>query len=139
MRTDVAAWLAHRTYRAGAFDAVHVLDLKRRRGSTVSVVLPALDEERTGGAIVDAIRGGLVERVPLVDEVVVVDSGSSDRAARVAAAAGARVVHVSDVLPDRGTVPGKGEALWKSLHATDGDLLVFVDSDLVDFDPYFVV
>jgi len=139
MRPEVAQWLNRRTYRAGAFDAASLLDLKQREGSTVSVVLPALDEERTVGTIVGAIRADLVDRIPLVDEVVVIDSGSSDRTARVAAGAGARVVHVADVLPDRRSVPGKGEALWKSLHVTDGDLLVFVDADLLDFDPYFVV
>jgi glucosyl-3-phosphoglycerate synthase len=139
MRSDVARWLARRTYAAGSYDAETLLAAKRAAGSTVSVVLPALDEERTVGAIVEAIRAALVERTPLVDEIVVVDSGSTDRTSRVARAAGARVVHVDDVLPAYGTVPGKGEALWKSLHVTGGDLLVFVDSDLLAFDPQFVV
>ncbi|MGY1746439.1 glucosyl-3-phosphoglycerate synthase [Blastococcus sp. SYSU D00695] len=139
MRTEVAHWLHRRTYRAQDFDARRLLERKREQGLTVSVVLPALDEERTVGAIVAALRRDLVDAVPLVDEVVVVDSGSTDRTARVAAAAGARVVHVDDVLPERGHVPGKGEALWKSLYVTSGDLLVFVDSDLVAFDTGFVV
>jgi glucosyl-3-phosphoglycerate synthase len=139
MRSDVARWLARRTYAAGSYEAETLLAAKRAEGSTVSVVLPALDEERTVGAIVEAIRVALVERTPLVDEIVVVDSGSADRTSPVARAAGARVVHVDDVLPAYGTVPGKGEALWKSLHVTGGDLLVFVDSDLLAFDPQFVV
>jgi glucosyl-3-phosphoglycerate synthase len=139
MREDVARWLARRTYTAGSFDAVSLLAAKRTQRVGVSVVLPALDEERTVGAIVDAIRAELVERTPLVDEVVVIDSGSTDRTSPVARAAGASVRHVDELLPAWGTVPGKGEALWKSLHATSGDLLVFVDSDLVAFDPQFVV
>ncbi|TYP82773.1 glucosyl-3-phosphoglycerate synthase [Blastococcus xanthinilyticus] len=139
MRTDVAHWLHHRTFRASDYDPHRLLEQKRCQGSTVSVVLPALDEERTVGAIVAALRRDLVDGVPLVDEVVVVDSGSTDRTAGVAGAAGARVVHVDDVLPEHGHVPGKGEALWKSLYVTSGDLLVFLDSDLVGFDPTFVV
>jgi glucosyl-3-phosphoglycerate synthase len=139
MRTDVHRWLQHRTYSAGTWQAPALRALKEARGTTVSVVLPALDEERTVGAIVTAIRETLVEGCPLVDELVVVDSGSSDGTAAVAAAAGARVVDVGAILPGHGWVPGKGEALWKSLHATTGDLVVFVDSDLVDFDPCFVV
>ena len=139
MRTDVARWLQRRTFRALDYDPHHLLERKRAQGLTVSVVLPALDEEPTVGAIVAALRRDLVAAVPLVDEVVVVDSGSTDRTAAVAGAAGARVVHVDDVLPERGHVPGKGEALWKSLYVTSGDLLVFVDSDLVAFDPTFVV
>ncbi len=139
MRTDVARWLHRRTFRALDYDPHRLLELKHRQHLTISVVLPALDEERTVGEIVTALRRDLVDAVPLVDEVVVVDSGSTDRTAALASAAGARVVHVDDVLPERGHVPGKGEALWKSLYVTSGDLLVFVDSDLVAFDPLFVV
>jgi glucosyl-3-phosphoglycerate synthase len=105
--------------------------------STVSVVLPARNEERTVGAIVETLRAELVERRPLIDELVVMDSGSSDATASVATAAGARVVHVDAVLPEQPSVPGKGEALWRSLAATTGDVIAFVDSDLEEFDPTF--
>jgi glucosyl-3-phosphoglycerate synthase len=98
------------------------------------VVLPALDEAATVGPIVAAIRRDLVDGPhPLVDELVVMDSGSADRTAEVAAAAGARVVHREDVLPGVPVLPGKGEVLWRSLAATRGDLLVFVDADLEQF------
>jgi glucosyl-3-phosphoglycerate synthase len=139
MRQDVASWLTRRTYSATQYRAPELVGAKQAQGSTVSVVLPALDEERTVGAIVAAIHHGLVEGEPLVDELVVVDSGSTDRTACVAAEAGARVVRAEDVLPCHGTIAGKGEALWKSLHVTDGDLVVFIDSDLIAFDPQFVV
>ena len=101
----------------------------------MSVVLPALDEEATVGAIVAAI----VPLVPdLVDELVVMDSGSTDRTIEVAAAAGARVVRRADVVPELPPWPGKGEVLWRALAATTGDVLCYLDSDLVDFDPAFV-
>jgi glucosyl-3-phosphoglycerate synthase len=139
MRTDVHRWLHDRTYSVHRWQPEDLLAAKQRQGTTVSVVLPALNEECTVGAIVMAIRRALVERCPVVDELVVMDSGSCDRTAAVAEHAGARVVHVDAVLPEHGKVPGKGEALWKSLHVTTGDLLVFVDADLVAFDPRFVV
>jgi glucosyl-3-phosphoglycerate synthase len=139
MRSDVLEWLRRRTYTADAFDAEELAAAKRRQDSTVSVVMPALDEERTVGTIVASIRTDLVERYGLVDEVLVVDSGSRDRTAEVARAAGARVVAADAVLPEYGVVPGKGEALWKSLYATHGDLVVFVDSDLLSFTPQYVV
>ena len=139
MRPDVHRWLRRRTFTAATWRAADLAELKRAQGTTVSVVLPALDEEPTVGAIVRAVREALVADAPLVDEVVVVDSGSADRTAAVAAAAGARVVDTTTVLPAHGRVPGKGEALWKGLHAADGDLVVFVDADLVGFDPQFVV
>ena len=114
-------------------DARDILTAKGDR--TVSVVLPALDEEGTVGDVVASVRpllGGVV------DELVVVDSGSADRTAAAARAAGARVVLRADVLPELAPLPGKGEVLWRSLAATSGDVVVFLDSDLVDPDPAFV-
>ncbi|MDQ6909385.1 MAG: glucosyl-3-phosphoglycerate synthase [Actinomycetota bacterium] len=105
----------------------------------VSVCLPARDEAETVGPIVAAIREGLIDRWQLVDEVLVIDDGSSDRTAVVAADAGARVVLAADVLPDYGPGDGKGEALWKSVHAAKGDLLVFCDADVRNFSDRFIV
>jgi glucosyl-3-phosphoglycerate synthase len=139
MRAEVSWWLGRRTYQTSGYSASRLLDAKRDQGCTVSVVLPALDEEATVGAIVAAIRRSWMAELPLVDELVVMDSGSTDRTASLAAAAGAQVVHVDDVLRAYGHIPGKGEALWKSLHVTSGDLVVFLDSDVRDFDPRFVV
>lgn len=102
------------------------------------MVLPALDEESTVGGIVEVIRRELIERLPLVDELVVVDSGSVDRTAEVAAAAGARVVHRDEILPRVPPVPGKGEVLWRSLLVTSGAIVCFIDADLREFDPAFV-
>jgi glucosyl-3-phosphoglycerate synthase len=102
------------------------------------VVLPALNEEATVGAIVAAIFPLTVGADPLLDELLVVDSGSSDATRRVAATAGARVVGREEVLADIELAPGKGEVLWRSLAATSGDVIAFLDSDLVGFDPGFV-
>lgn len=133
----VGEWDAHRTYNGSQF---HASDLVAAKGGRrVSVVLPARNEEATVGEIVSALGVQLVERVPLIDELVVVDSHSTDSTAEIAARAGARVVAQGDVLPALGDEPGKGEALWKSLAATDGDLVAFLDSDLRAFDPAYVV
>ncbi|MEV0199500.1 glucosyl-3-phosphoglycerate synthase [Nonomuraea sp. NPDC050691] len=106
--------------------------------TTVSVVLPARDEEPTVGDIVTVIRRELVERIPLVDEILVVDSNSTDATAERAAAAGARVVAQNAVLSHLPPLTGKGEALWKGLAASSGDIVVFVDADLRDFGAHFV-
>ncbi len=138
MRPDVERWLGRRTSAAADWPAER---LHAAKGATrVSVVLPALDEEETIGAIVSSIRTGLMTPAehPLVDELVVMDSGCTDRTAARARAAGARVVHRGDILADLPSRPGKGEVLWRSLAATTGDLVVFVDADLRSFRPDYV-
>src|SRR4051812_45952901 len=132
MHPIAADWFARRTSRWSDWPADEVLAAK---GDTrVSVVLPALDEEPTVGEIVAGVRS----LGPIVDELIVVDSGSVDRTAEVAAAAGATVHHRDDILPATGSRPGKGEVLWKALAVTKGDILVYVDADLTDFRPHFV-
>ena len=97
LRADVRRWYERRTTTAADWP-LHAL-LETKGATRVSVVLPALDEEATVGDVVATVRRELVEAVPLVDELVVVDSGSTDGTARVAADAGARVEHVHAVLP----------------------------------------
>ncbi|MFF9477996.1 glucosyl-3-phosphoglycerate synthase [Streptomyces sp. NPDC014733] len=139
MLEEVERWLGRRSWSAADRPLPELLEAKRLSGRTVSVVLPALDEEATVGTIVAAIRAALMtEEVPLVDELVVLDSGSTDRTAEVAAAAGARVVARDSVLPRLPAVPGKGEVLWRSLLVTRGDIVCFVDADLREFSPAFV-
>ena len=133
----VRDWSARRSYRAADFRAAELVAAKA--GRRISVVLPARDEESTVGQIVTALRTELMDRIPLIDELVVVDSHSTDATATVAADAGARVVAQGEILPAVGDVPGKGEALWKSLAATDGDIVTFLDADLREFDTDFAV
>ncbi|MBZ6230976.1 glucosyl-3-phosphoglycerate synthase [Streptomyces olivaceus] len=138
MLEEVERWLHARSWSAGDRPLQRLLAAKHATGQSVSVVLPALDEEATVGGIVAVIRRELMERAPLVDEIVVVDSGSGDRTSQVAAAAGARVVHRDAILPRIPAVPGKGEVLWRSLLVTGGDIVCFVDADLREFSPDFV-
>ncbi|MER6076888.1 glucosyl-3-phosphoglycerate synthase [Streptomyces sp. NPDC001833] len=138
MLEEVERWLATRSWSVSDRPLHRVMAAKRSSGQTVSVVLPALNEEETVGDIVAIIRHDLMQQVPLVDEIVVVDSGSTDRTAAVAAAAGARVVHRDAILPRIPAVPGKGEVLWRSLLVTTGDVVCFVDADLREFSSDFV-
>src|SRR3954463_11835428 len=129
-------WFRRRTWQEPCWQVDELVAAKA--GRRVSVVLPALDEEATVAAIVAAIVPLTRGPAPLVDELVVMDSGSTDRTVEVAAAAGARVVLRTDVVRDLEPRPGKGEVLWRSLAATSGDVICYLDSDLVDFDPGFV-
>ncbi|MEV8286900.1 glucosyl-3-phosphoglycerate synthase [Streptomyces niveus] len=137
MLREVERWLARRSWSAAERPVGRLVAAKQ--GAQVSVVLPALNEEATVGRIVSVIRRELMAGpAPLVDELVVIDSGSTDRTAEVAAAAGARVVHRDNILPRLPAVPGKGEVLWRSLLVTSGDIVCFVDADLRDFSAEFV-
>ncbi len=123
-------------YAAGVTEASAALE---RKGATrISLVVPARDEAATVGPIVARLRAELMEQVPLVDELVVIDSDSTDATAEVAASAGAVVHAAAGIRPELDRVEGKGEALWKSQFVTTGDVLVFVDSDLVEWGPHFV-
>jgi len=126
-------WLAGHSWHRPTWTLAELEAAKA--GRTISVVLPALNEAETVGAVIDTITpmlGGLV------DELIVLDSGSTEQTAAHASAAGAHVVNREDALPEIPPQPGKGEALWRSLAATTGDIIVFIDSDLIDPDPMFV-
>jgi glucosyl-3-phosphoglycerate synthase len=125
--------IEHLTWQPAGWTAEELIAAKR--GRTVSVVLPALNEEETVGAVVTAVRAAGA----LVDEVVVLDGGCTDRTAERARAAGALVIDRETALPGVELRPGKGEVLWRSLAATSGDLIVFVDADLVDVGPEVVI
>lgn len=131
LRADV--WSRRRTSRAADHDAAVLSRLKTER---VSVVLPCREVAGTVGTILDLIRP--LEDIGLVDEVLVIDAGSADGTAAVAAAHGARVVDESDVMPGFGPCRGKGDAMWRGLAATDGGIVAYVDADTLDFDACFV-
>jgi glucosyl-3-phosphoglycerate synthase len=106
---------------------------------TVSVCIPAHNEAGTVGWVVQRLRRHLVDRLGLVDEVLVVDDHSTDDTGLVAAQAGAEVITAADVLPDIAGGGGKGEALWRSLHVSKGDIVLWCDADITDFGSRFIV
>jgi glucosyl-3-phosphoglycerate synthase len=132
------SWFRRRSSRWQDWPAGRLAALKDQQGATISVVIPARNEERTVAGVVGALAQALMTEIRLVDELVVIDSDSTDATARVAAQAGATVYAARDIAPALGRYPGKGEALWKSLLVTRGDLLVFVDADLTRWGPHFV-
>lgn len=125
-------------FSAGDFDPRLLAARKEEAGLRTSLCIPARDETATIGRIVEIARRQLVESIPLLDEVLVIDDHSKDATFEVATAAGARVVRSADILPEAGPGSGKGDAIWKSLWASTGDLVAWVDGDITDFGPRFV-
>lgn len=138
MNEVARAWFARNTSRTADWELDRLLAARAVSGATVSVVIPARNEAATIGPVVAQIRTALMEEAGLVDELVVMDSLSTDATAEVAADLGAQVHSVADVRPDLGVRAGKGEALWKSQFVTGSDVLVFIDADLTAWGPHFV-
>jgi glycosyltransferase involved in cell wall biosynthesis len=135
----VDRWFAENTFHSREFkDLGRLVDLKRQQGVTISLGLPTLNEETTIGGIIEVMRQALVEEFPLLDEIVVIDSGSTDATAEIARSLGVRVHQHPDILPEYGSFRGKGEALWKSLHLLAGDLVAWCDTDISNIAPPFV-
>ena len=132
----VERWFAESNFHHGEYRNLRrLVELKEQQELTVSLILPTLNEEATIGEIVARARRVLVDGVPLVDELLVIDSASTDRTREIAEAEGARVVQHPDVLPRYGSYRGKGEALWKSLYETSGDLIAWCDTDVRNWHP----
>ncbi len=135
----VDEWFAENTYHADEFaDLKHLLALKRKQGITISLALPALNEEETVGNVVGTLKATLVDQVPLLDEIVLLDSDSTDRTREIAREMGIPVHIHQQTLPQYGARHGKGEALWKSLYVTCGDIILWIDTDIVNIHPRFV-
>jgi glucosyl-3-phosphoglycerate synthase len=124
-----------RTYSAADFDLDDLACRKAAQGIRTSVVLPSQNEAETVGGVIESVAA---LRGQLVDEIVVVDAGSTDGTRSVAAASGATVHDERDIFPHLGPGLGKGDGMWRSLAVTSGDLVVFMDTDIRNPGPHYV-
>ncbi len=137
--TAIEPWILKNTFSREEFtDIERLLQAKRDHHVSISLVLPALNEEKTVGQVIDAFKRPLMDDKPLLDEIILMDSDSSDNTRAIAAAHGVPVYVHQQVRPDLGSYVGKGEAMWKALFVATGDVLVFIDTDLSNPDPSFV-
>lgn len=135
----VDKWFAENTYQADEFANIErLVELKKEQGLTLSLALPALNEETTVGKVITTIRNSLMDEFPLLDEIVLMDSNSTDKTREIAKDLGIPVFIHQEILPELGPRVGKGEALWKSLFVTKGDLVAWIDTDIVNIHPRFV-
>jgi glucosyl-3-phosphoglycerate synthase len=136
---EAQEWFTRRTFHYGQFEPINELrEAKERNGTSLSVCIPTRNEAGTIGRVVRVLRKALVDRARLVDELVVMDGGSSDDTAAIARSEGASVYSEAEVLPEMGPGRGKGEGMWKSLHVCHGDIICWVDADIQNIHPRFV-
>jgi glycosyltransferase involved in cell wall biosynthesis len=135
----VDKWFAENTFHADEFKELdRLVERKAQSNLTISLALPALNEEETVGNVIRTVKRALMDDVPLLDEIVLIDSNSSDHTREIAESLGIPVYIHQHLLPQHGARHGKGEALWKSLYVTQGDIVLWIDTDIVNIHPRFV-
>ncbi len=135
----IQGWLQTHTFHHSAFsDLKALVHAKEKSGQKISVCIPTLNEEKTIGKEIVVLRSELQQRYPLIDEIAVIDSGSTDRTLEVAHSFGADVYLASDILPAMGSKRGKGENLWKAIYQLKGDIIVYIDADIKNIHARFV-
>lgn len=136
----VDKWFAENTYHADEFaDIDNLLKLKKKQNLSIALALPALNEEKTVGNVIQTIKKPLMDDAPLLDEMVLIDSNSDDHTRDIAQSLGIPVFIHQQILPQLGPREGKGEALWKSLYVTHSDIILWIDTDIVNIHPRFVL
>jgi len=132
-------WIETNTYHHSSFSNIsRLVELKKKKNLRISLAFPTLNEEETIAEEINVIKRKLQMEYPLLDEIVVMDSGSTDKTRQFAREAGARVYLTDDCLPEFGSITGKGENLWKSLYVLEGDIIVWIDADIKNIHPKFV-
>ncbi|MFO8048653.1 MAG: glucosyl-3-phosphoglycerate synthase [Desulfosudaceae bacterium] len=133
------AWIETNTFHHSEFaDLNRLVAAKQARDLTISLCFPTLNEEKTIAKEIVIMKSELMQRYPLIDEIVVIDSGSTDRTLDIAAEYGAATHTADEILPSLELFRGKGENLWKALYVTTGDILVYIDADIKNIHPRFV-
>jgi len=135
----VDKWFAENTFDAEEFKNIEQLvEKKESKGLTISLALPALNEEKTVGNVIKIAKSEFMDKHPLIDEMILIDSGSTDKTRDIARDLGIPVYLNQKVLSEYGFRNGKGEVLWKSLYLTNGDIIFWVDTDIHNFNPKFI-
>jgi glucosyl-3-phosphoglycerate synthase len=124
-------WLVKNTFHYSVFnDLKRLVEEKVKKNLKISLCLPTLNEEKTIAKEIVIMKSELMTRYPLLDEIVVVDSGSTDKTREIARTYGADVYEATEILPQLEPYKGKGENLWKALYITKGDIIIYLDADI---------
>jgi glucosyl-3-phosphoglycerate synthase len=136
--SNIENWLQTNTFHHGEFwDILKLVEVKEKKDLKISLCIPTLNEEKTIGKEIIIFKSALMDRYPLIDEIAVIDSGSTDKTLEVASSYGADTYLSADILPSQGFKRGKGENLWKAIHQLEGDIICYVDADIKNIHPRF--
>ena len=139
MIKNLDTWLQERTFHHSDFNDLKALMVRKQElGLSISLCIPTLNEADTIAKEIVLLKAELRDRWPLLDEIAVIDSGSTDETLCIARNFGAKVFLASDYLPEEGERRGKGENLWKALYLLKGDIIIYLDADIRNIHPRFV-
>jgi len=139
VKTEIQSWLENSKFHHSDYrDIAKLVKEKEKRNLTISLCFPTLNEEKTIGQTIIVTKAELMDRFPLLDEIAVIDSGSTDRTCEIAREFGADTYIASDYLKEEGICRGKGENLWKALYLLKGDIIVYIDADIKNIHHRFV-
>lgn len=137
----VEKWLNTNTFQLDQFrDLENLAKLKADKGYSVAVVIPTLEEEETVGNVLDCLITKLIKQNNIVDEMIIIDGGSKDNTKEICSLYSDNITFYeqSQILDEVCNFNGKGEALWKALYVTKSDIVIYIDSDIKNFDERFV-
>jgi glucosyl-3-phosphoglycerate synthase len=135
---NIDSFLKKNTFHHSQFwDLLKLVEEKEKQELTISLCIPTLNEEKTIGKEIVLFKSELMRRYPLLDEIAVIDSGSTDETREVAASFGADVYLSKEIIPRLGEKRGKGENLWKAIYQLRGDIIVYIDADIKNIHPRF--
>lgn len=135
---NVEEWFEKNKFNCDSFrDVKRLVKIKNEKKVTISIIIPTLNEEDNVGHVIETLLP-LRDKSKLIDELIVIDSGSTDDTEKISKKAGATFVSASKLLKKHGDWKGKGENLWKSLFAAKGDIICWIDADIKNIHPRFV-
>ena len=133
------SWIKKNTFHHSEFKDISMLvEKKREKKLGISLCLPTLNEEKTIAKEILIMKSELMTRYPLLDEILVIDSGSTDKTREIAESYGVDVYEANNILPEKEKFKGKGENLWKALFVAKGDIIVYIDADIKNIHHRFV-
>ena len=133
---EIYRWVRERTFDATDFSlAMVLLNYKKKLNVKVDVILPALNEEKTIGKVIETALE--VKNSGIIDNVIVIDSDSTDDTVKIAASYNIPVYVHREIKPEFRSYSGKGEALFKSYFVSDADILAWIDTDIENITPTF--
>lgn len=137
---EVEEWLKNKNFQEDSYsDLIKLYEKKKEMNYSVSVVFPTLEEEETIGSTLDLVISKLMKNYKIVDELIVIDGGSRDNTKQICDQYSDFVdFHLQEEILPEFNYKGKGEALWKSLKVTKGDIIIYVDSDIKNFTERFI-